>query len=72
MSIPMNEIIRDSENLCETLTVAELINVLSRYPADTPVCAHWEGQVIPVQANAIELVDDARLFSRAFVDIDVE
>ena len=72
MTILMKDFIRNHKHDDATLTVAELIEVLSRYPAHTPVCASWEGQVVPVNANEIKLVDDERLFSRPFVDINVD
>jgi hypothetical protein len=40
----------------KTITVAELIAELSKYRQDMPVAYTWEGQVLPVVLEEIEVM----------------
>jgi hypothetical protein len=41
-----------------TVTVAELIRKLSEYPQDMAIAYTWEGQVLPVLLEEIEVMQE--------------
>ena len=41
-----------------TATVSELIQKLSEYPPDMPIAYTWEGQVVPVVIDEINVMEE--------------
>ena len=42
-----------------TITVAELIRKLSEYPQDMAIAYTWEGQILPVVLDEIEVMQES-------------
>jgi hypothetical protein len=53
----MPKLIKDWKD-SNTVTVAELIAKLSEYPPDMAVAYTWEGQVLPVVLEELEVMDE--------------
>ena len=56
----------------ETLTVKELIEVLSTFPADMPVAYTWEGQITPVEKDAITVLNSSKHVTTPVLLLDAE
>lgn len=71
MTIPMRAILGPKHwDRNETMTAGELIAWLSQFPRDIPVCASWEGQVLPVMPDRVSYEETA--YSTPMIDLDVD
>ena len=56
----------------ETLTIKELIEVLSTFPPDMAVAYTWEGQITPVEKDAITVLNLSKHVTTPVLLLDAE
>lgn len=56
----------------ETATVAELIEALQKYPPEMLVAYTWEGQIVPVVVENVEIFQETESINGPVLLLDAE
>tara|TARA_R110002096_G_scaffold66682_2_gene162162 strand:- start:1652 stop:1855 length:204 start_codon:yes stop_codon:yes gene_type:complete len=59
-------------NSVNTVTVGELVERLRSHPQDMPVAYTWEGQILPVKLDEIEVMQGTRFVHGSVLLLDAE